>query len=423
MQANKPLFRRLLTVLGITLLAVAIVAGGGYLYFKTVGNAAAAETKTADKDKADDKADKDENDDPDAESSEGEADGEDADKDGDEEEEEETKVPVSVEEVARGSVSSYVTATSNLVAENEVQVLAEAEGRVEKLLVEEGESVRKGQLLASLVRDDAQIAYDKAEVRLANAQSVFERAERLGKEGLITEEELDRSKMEHRVAEQELAEAKWRLEKTEIRSPFDGRLTTRNTTLGQHVRPGDELFTVTDFDPLISRIFLPEKDIIGLAEGRSVRITLKADESIEFQGRIRQISPVVDTATGTVKLTIEAKQPPSAVRPGGFVNIAIVRETHENAILLPREAVIRELQSAHVFVIKDDDTAERRDITLGMEEEDLMEVISGLDSGERVVVAGQGGLKDGTAIKVIPDSTQQASDLSESEKADDSVSG
>jgi membrane fusion protein (multidrug efflux system) len=420
MPANQSFFRRFLTVLGITLLAVVVVAGSGYLYFKTVGSASAAETQTAQSDDASDKDDQD-TDDQDAESSD-EKDGEGEDG---EDEEKETAIPVSVHEIARGSVSSYITATSNLVAENEVQVLAEAEGRVEALHVEEGQPVTKGQLLAALVRDDEQIAYEKAEVRLANAKSAFDRAQRLGNEGLVTEEDLDKATMEHRVAQQELAEAEWKLNKTEIRAPFDGRITARNITLGQHVRLGDELFTVTDFDPLISRIYLPEKDVMGLEEGRSVRITLKSDESVEFDGRIRQISPVVDTSTGTVKLTLEAIQPPLGVRPGGFVKIAIVRETHSDAILLPREAVIRELQSAHVFVVKEDNTVERRDVTLGMEEDDHLEVTSGLESGEVVVVAGQGGLKDGETIKIIADSdsTQQAADLSDEEEADDSVNG
>lgn len=417
MPASKSFFRRFVTILGITLLAVFVVAGSGYLYFQTVGSTSAAETQTAQSDDASD----DQTDDQDAESSD-EKDGEGEDG---EDEEKETAIPVSVHEIARGSISSYITATSNLVAENEVQVLAEAEGRVEELHVEEGQPVTKGQLLAALARDDEQIAYEKAEVRLANAKSAFDRAQRLGDEGLVTEEDLDKATMEHRVAQQELAEAEWKLNKTEIRAPFDGRITARNITLGQHVRLGDELFTVTDFDPLISRIYLPEKDIMGLEEGRSVRITLKSDDSVEFDGRIRQISPVVDTSTGTVKLTLEAIQPPLGVRPGGFVTIAIVRETHSDAILLPREAVIRELQSAHVFVIKDDQTAERRDITLGMEEDDHLEVTSGLESGDVVVVAGQGGLKDGKTIKVIPDSdsTQQASDLSDSDESDDSANG
>ena len=95
---------------------------------------------------------------------------------------------------------------------------------------------------------------------------------------------------------------------------------------GQHVRIGDELFRIADFDPLIAKLYLPEKDVITLTEGRSVRLTLAADSSVQFAGTIRQISPVVDTSTGTVKVTVEADDPPSMVRPGAFVSVAIVRQ-------------------------------------------------------------------------------------------------
>jgi membrane fusion protein (multidrug efflux system) len=440
MSSKKSFRRRLLTILGVSLLAVILVSGAGFIYLRSVDSASAAEATTAEDQESECPEGDEDCEAKEAECEEGdedceakESDCEEGDEDceakeseceeGDEDCEEETKIPVSVAEVERGAVSSYVSATSNLVAENEVMVLAEAEGRVQELLVEEGQMVRKGELLASLVRDDAQIAFDKAKVKATNTESAYARSERLGAEGLITEEELDRTGMENRIAQQELAEAKWRLDRTEIRAPFDGRITSRMITLGQHVRPADELFRVTDFEPLISRIYLPERDIIGLEEGRDVRITLKADDSVSFQGRIRQISHVVDVATGTVKLTIEAIRPPKAVRPGGFVTIDIIRETHPDALVLPREAVIRELQSAHVFVAKDDDTAERRDITLGMEEGNNVEVTSGLDAGERVVVAGQGGLKDGAALKILSDEddTKQASDLTEKTDEDEAA--
>jgi membrane fusion protein (multidrug efflux system) len=170
--------------------------------------------------------------------------------------------------------------------------------------------------------------------------------------------------------------------------------------VGQHVRIGDELFQVTDFDPLIARIYLPERDVLGLTEGREVRLRLNADDSVAFAGRIRQISPVVDTATGTVKITVEASVPPADVRPGSFVTVDIVRETRGEALLLPREAVLRELKRAHVFVANDE-LAEKRVVTLGLEEGQFIEALSGVAAGERVIVAGQGGLKDGSAIKIL----------------------
>ncbi len=282
------------------------------------------------------------------------------------------------------------------------------EGRVAEVLVEEGNKVGKGQVLAQLVKDDAEIALTKALVRLENSKLNYDRAQQEVAEHLISQEQFDRTHLENQIAQQELAEAQWRLAKTTIRAPFGGRVTERFLKLGQHIRPGDQLFTVADFDPLIAKIFLPEKDVIGLKEGRDVRITMKASEQTRFHGRIRQISPVVDTATGTVKLTVEATAPPPEVRPGAFVTIDIVRETHPQAVLLPREAVIRELQDAYVFVASAG-IAEKRTVSLGLEEGTRIEALSGVKPGEQVIVAGQGGLKQGSPIKVIP--APEASDL------------
>ncbi len=312
-----------------------------------------------------------------------------------------TAVPVSVTAVSTGTMSSYISSTGNLVAEDEVKVLAEAEGRVAELTVEEGDRVARGQVLAALVKDDAEIALRKAELRLSNAEMAYERGTKALAENLLSREDYDKVTMEKEIADQELAEARWRLDKTAIKSPFGGRLTERAIRLGQHIRPGDTLFTVADFDPLVTRIYLPEKDVFDLSVGREVRITLKADEEVRFQGRIRQISPVVDTATGTVKVTVEAIQPPAAVRPGAFVTIDVVRETHPRALLVPRQAVIRELQEAYVFVSAGD-VATKRPVKLGLEEGDYIEALSGVAAGEQVIVAGQGGLKDGSPIKVIP---------------------
>jgi len=315
-------------------------------------------------------------------------------------EDEEVAVPVEVAEVTSGAITSYISATANLVAEDQVRVLSEAEGRVERLLVEEGDLVSKGQVLAVLVQDEAKIALSKVELKASNANAALERAEGTRDQGLISAEAYDKLKMEFDVASQEVAEAEWLLAKTVIRAPFSACVTERFITQGQHLRPGDELFTVADYDPLVARIYLPESDVIELEEGREVRIALAANAELTFAGRIRQIAPVVDTATGTVKVTVEAVKPPTGVRPGAFVSIGIVREQHPTALLLPRESVIRELRAAHVF-ISEDGTAVKKAVELGLEEGDLVEVISGVAAGDNVVVAGQGALDDGQKIKTL----------------------
>ncbi len=335
-----------------------------------------------------------------------------ADKDGGKAGDEKPPVPVELATVALGDVSSYLTATSNLVAEGEVKVLAEVEGRIERVTVDEGDYVEKGQILATLARRDAEIALEKARVREENAQAVHQRGIDLSKEELISAEDLDKRRLDFELAHQERAEAEWRLAKTEVRAPISGRLSLRSSQPGQHVRPGDEMFQITDFDPLVARIYLAEKDVLALTTGRPVEMSLDAAPDVRFAGRIRQISPVVDTATGTVKVTVEATRPPSQVRPGSFVTVKVVRERRPGAVMLPKDAVLRELKQAHVFVAAGEGeamTAVRRAVTLGLEEGDRVQALSGVEPGERLVVAGQGSLSEGARIRTL--------DASEAEKA------
>ncbi|MDX1998342.1 MAG: efflux RND transporter periplasmic adaptor subunit [Thermoanaerobaculia bacterium] len=315
---------------------------------------------------------------------------------------EETKVPIPVDTVAvvAGPVSSYLAATANLVPENEVKVLAEWEGRISRILVEEGQAVQKGQVIAELVRGDSEINLEKSRVRLANAEAGYERTARLHREGLVSPQDLDRASMEKQLSGQELKEAEWRLAKTSIRAPFGGRVTARAIQPGQDIRVGQEIVTVASFEPLVARIYLPERDVLPLRVGQSAKIVSKADESIAFDGVIDQIAPIVDVATGTVKVTVKAGPRPEAVRPGAFVEVRIVQETRAAALLVPREAVVRELQRTFVFVAKDG-VAQKRPVVLGLEEGARVEATSGLTAGELVITAGQGGLKDGAPIKLL----------------------
>jgi len=364
----------------ISLIAVLVVVAGAVIWVSAQTSDDAAKSDTATTDDRDQPAD--------------------ATTEGTAEDDGELPVPVEVTEVASGDISSYISATANLVAEDQVKVLAEADGRIVRLEVEEGDRVSRGQILAVLDQDEAKIAKSKVELKASNAKGALDRARESYRQGLISSEAFDKLTMDYEVAQQEVAEAQWRLAKTVIRAPFDARVTERFVTLGQHLRPGDELFTVADYDPLIARIYLPESDVVELEEGREVRITPAANASLAFTGRIRQLAPVVDTATGTVKVTVEAVDPPPEVRPGAFVSIGIVRERHEAALLVPRESVVRELREAHVFVAANG-TAVKHAVTLGIEEGDRIEVLSGLSEGDAVVTAGQGGLDDGQKIKIL----------------------
>jgi RND family efflux transporter MFP subunit len=306
---------------------------------------------------------------------------------------------VAVTAVERGDISAFISATANLVAEDEVQVVAEADGKVASLEAEEGDRVREGDRLVQIDPADARLEVERAELNLRNTSIRLTRGEQVANAELISREQLETLAYERDLAQHELDEAKHRLAKTTVRAPFTGRITMRNVQLGQNVKRGDELFTIANFDPLVARVFLPEREVIELSVGQNAELQLKASGDIRFRGRIRQISPVVDTASGTVKVTIEAIEPPSQVRPGAFVSVGIVRETHTAAIIVPRPAVVHELQEAFVFV-DEEGIARKRAIRIGLEQGTQLEVLEGLAEGETVVTGGQGALRDGSAIKI-----------------------
>jgi len=306
---------------------------------------------------------------------------------------------VAVAAVEVGSISSFSSAAANLVAEDEVKVVAEAEGRVVRLLVEEGSSVQRGQTLVQIDPKDAQFAVERAELGLRNAELILHRSETMGAERLISPHELDKARFDRDQAAQALSEARHRLTKTTVVAPFSGTITVRRVQLGQSVKPGEELFTLADFEPLVARIFLPEREVLDLRPGQEVRLALRAREEIRFTGRIRQISPVVDTASGTVKITVEAVRPPESVRPGAFVTAEVVRETRAQALLVPRAAVVRELRDAYVFVIEAK-VARKRAVEVGLEEGDRVQITKGVKAGEQVVTSGQGALKDEAKVQV-----------------------
>jgi membrane fusion protein (multidrug efflux system) len=312
---------------------------------------------------------------------------------------------VAVAQAETGTISAYITATANLVAEQEVQILAEAEGKVVELLVEEGKAVRKGQKLLQIDREASAIAVEKADLGLRNASANLERSELLWMQKLLSTQDLDKARFDRDLAGSNLTEARYRLQKTTVAAPFDGRVTVRKVQLGQTLKLSEELLTIADFDPLVARIFLPEREVLDLEVGQAAELALKAREDVRFRGRIRQLSPVVDTASGTVKVTVEAVSPPPSVRPGTFVSVGIVRETRPQVVLVPRTAVVRELQEAYVYVA-DGAVAKKRAVEVGLEEAGKLEITRGLKAGEPVVTSGQGALKDQAAIKIASAETQ-----------------
>jgi membrane fusion protein (multidrug efflux system) len=174
--------------------------------------------------------------------------------------------------------------------------------------------------------------------------------------------------------------------------------------IGQRLRPNDSLFNLGAFSPLFADVHLSEKDTRAVRTGQAATVRLGSDDSAAVQGRVERISPIVDQASGTVKVTV-AMEPQPGFRPGAFVRVEIRTDTKADAIVIPKRALVEEDGQNYVF-IANKDTAKRTKVALGYQREGMVEIREGVAAGQSVVVAGQGALKEGGKIKVLSPRTE-----------------
>jgi membrane fusion protein (multidrug efflux system) len=206
--------------------------------------------------------------------------------------------------------------------------------------------------------------------------------------------------------EAEIAQSKLELSRTEVRAPFSGFVTQRTVNIGQRLKPMDNLFSLGAFSPLFADVHLSERDARSVRPGQPATVRLGSDDAATIQGRVERLSPIVDQASGTVKVTV-AVEPKTGFRPGSFVRVEIRTDTKADAIVIPKRALIEEDGQNYVFIAQND-TAKRSKVELGYQREGLVEIRNGVKPGESVVVAGQGALKEGGKIKVLSRQTESA---------------
>ena len=173
-------------------------------------------------------------------------------------------IPVKVEPVKLEEISAFIMTTTTLEAEKHVDIIDKVPGWVNKLYVEEGDVVRKNQALAELDKRELGIAVNEAEVRVNNSKSIFERSQQMFENNLLSKEELENKKFDYESALAQLDRAKLSLNYATIRAPYTGVITKREIYLGNMVTTNQVLFSIADYDPLLAKIYVPEKEISKL---------------------------------------------------------------------------------------------------------------------------------------------------------------
>lgn len=317
-----------------------------------------------------------------------------------EDEEEIPPVPVETETPVRGDVLAVYSGTAPIEAFAEADVIAKVEGEIREVLVEEGDEVEKGQVLARLDGDRLRLELNESRARLRKMQRDFERNKDLREKGLLSEGDYEKLQFDLESLQASFNLASLELDYTQIRAPITGVISERYIKLGNTIMVNDPLYRVTSFDPLVAYLHVPEREYQRITQGQPVAIDIDALADQQILATVTRISPIVDPETGTFKITIEIQDESRRIKPGMFGRMSIVYDRHENALLVPRSAVMEEMGTESVFVVEDD-KAIRRIVKTGYGENGMLEITEGLDDDDNVITVGQIGIKPDATVTVI----------------------
>jgi membrane fusion protein (multidrug efflux system) len=321
-----------------------------------------------------------------------------------------TTVPVEVQPLRRAEMVAVYSGTAPVEAHEEADVVAKVGGEVRQIFVEEGDTVKAGQVLARLDGDRLRLDLAEIEANLRKLERDYNRQLELSQKGLVAKGTAENAKFDLDALKAAHERARLELSYTEIRAPIAGVVSARHikvgNTINNTIKPNDPTFRVTNLDPLVAYVHIPEKEFRKLAPGQTADVIVDALGGERFTGTISRISPTVDPQTGTFRARVEVPDKTRRLKPGMFARVNIVYERRENALQLPRNSILDADGEQSVFVVVNN-KAEQRRIATGLSNNGWIEVLEGLKGDERVVVVGQGGLKTGTAVKVV-DETRPA---------------
>jgi len=319
-------------------------------------------------------------------------------------------VPVEVAQPRIGDMVAVYSGTANIKADRVAFVTPKVSGEIRAVLVEEGDQVKAGQVLARLDGDQLRLEVAQAEANLRKLERDYERNLELQKRGLVSSTAFDNLKYELDAARATYELAALRLSYTSIRSPIKGIVTSRMDTaqvgntvapVGGVIQQSDmAMFEIIDFNSLVLEINVPEGQLSRLAVGQPADITADAVPGQVFEGRVSLITPRVDFQTATFPVKVEVSDPEGLLRPGMFARVGIVFDRREGAVQVPRSALLDDEGPPTVFVVEDG-KAQERTLELGLSNGSYVEVLSGLGRDDQVVTVGQGALKDGTEVRVV----------------------
>lgn len=337
-------------------------------------------------------------------------------------------VSVEVIPVQASNISEQVSAFGNIQAKETIEIVPQVSNRITQIHVDLGDDVRRGQLLAEIHSVPFQEAVQQARAQVRQARATFERdstqlsrQEQLLESDLISQLEFDdaraaylNSLSQYESAQAALTQSLEDLDNTTIESPVNGVILSRSVSEGDLASTGQTIFEIANLTGFETRVFLPIHDWQRIEIGQPVYMALSTDGENIAEGVVARKSPRLDPTTGLGEVVVALTNTSSDVYQGALVQTKINLLTKRDVVVIPRSALVEKVEtyiapetgtielerSYSAFVASSDTAATRRELELGIEQGDRIEVISGLEPGDQLVVTGQESLEDGSPIRI-----------------------
>lgn len=308
-------------------------------------------------------------------------------------------VPVEVAKATRKPIAASYSGTANLEAPGEAQVVAKTSGVMTQLLAEEGDMVRAGQVLARIDPDKVSLEVQRQQAIVNKLANNYRRSQELLASKLVSAEASDQIRYDLESARASLAVAKLDLSYTSITAPISGVIAQRMAKPGNLITLNAPVFRIVDTSHLEGVLNVPEREMGRLKAGLPVRMLVDAISGTTFEGRIDRVAPVVDSASGTFRVVCAFDNSPG-LRPGMFGRIEVVYDQRQDALTVPRIALLEDEGEPAVYVVRGS-KAQRVSVQLGYTNGELAEIRAGLKDGDQVVTAGKVAIRDGSEVQII----------------------
>jgi len=272
-------------------------------------------------------------------------------------------------------------------------------GRIDDVRFEEGERVEAGDVLAVMDTSGASARASGVRVQVRQLDRDVERTKKLLERGLATRADLEALQTRRDVLKKQIGEIRVGKKQGVTRAPISGIATERNAEPGEYARGGEKIGRIVDIDTITVDVGLPENEIRFVEEGQSVDVVIEALGK-RFPGVLDQVGLEANPKNRTFPLEIHVPNPDIEIRSGMRATVSLMKRRHENAVVVPRDAVLQAIDGSEVFIV-DENQAVARSIELGPGLVRYVVVEDGLDAGDELIIRGHRSLVQGAAVNVV----------------------